>query len=105
MPRCSRAGRPIHRHTETVVAACGAGAVQVDAEIDGAGPIADPADELVVDRGVRVGQRAAGRVLEVEIDVTARVAEASIEMKAPMFVEVGAGGSDAEARRVEISKL
>ena len=35
----------------------------------------------------------------------AGVAEASIEMKAPMFVEVGAGGSDAEARRVEISKL
>jgi outer membrane protein OmpA-like peptidoglycan-associated protein len=35
----------------------------------------------------------------------AGVAESSIEMKAPMFVEVGAGGSDAEARRVEISKL
>jgi len=34
----------------------------------------------------------------------AGVAEASIEMKAPMFVEVGAGASDAEARRVEISK-
>jgi hypothetical protein len=35
----------------------------------------------------------------------AGVAESSIEMKAPMFVEVGAGSSDAEARRVEISKL
>jgi hypothetical protein len=35
----------------------------------------------------------------------AGVAEASIEMKAPMFVEAGAGASDAEARRVEISKL
>jgi outer membrane protein OmpA-like peptidoglycan-associated protein len=32
------------------------------------------------------------------------VAEASVEMKPPMFVEVGAGGSDAEARRVEINK-
>ena len=35
----------------------------------------------------------------------AGVSEASIEMKAPMFVEAGAGASDAEARRVEISKL
>jgi outer membrane protein OmpA-like peptidoglycan-associated protein len=34
----------------------------------------------------------------------AGVAEASIDMKPPMFVEVGAAGSDAEARRVEISK-
>jgi outer membrane protein OmpA-like peptidoglycan-associated protein len=34
----------------------------------------------------------------------AGVAEASVEMKPPMFVEVGAGGSDAEARRVEINK-
>ena len=32
------------------------------------------------------------------------VAEASVEMKPPLFVEAGAGGSDAEARRVEISK-
>ena len=35
----------------------------------------------------------------------AGVSETTIEMRAPMFVEVGAGGSDAEARRVEISKL
>jgi hypothetical protein len=35
---------------------------------------------------------------------TAGVAEANIEMKPPMFVEVGAAGGDAEARRVEISK-
>lgn len=35
---------------------------------------------------------------------TAGVAETSVEMKPPMFVEVGAGGSDAEARRVEINK-
>lgn len=34
----------------------------------------------------------------------AGVAAASIEMKPPMFVEVGAAGGDAEARRVEISK-
>jgi outer membrane protein OmpA-like peptidoglycan-associated protein len=34
----------------------------------------------------------------------AGVDEASVEMKPPMFVEVGAGGSDAEARRVEINK-
>jgi len=34
----------------------------------------------------------------------AGVAEANVEMKPPMFVEVGAGGSDAEARRVEITK-
>jgi len=34
----------------------------------------------------------------------AGVPEANIEMRAPLFVEVGAGGSDAEARRVEISK-
>jgi len=34
----------------------------------------------------------------------AGVADASVEMKPPMFVEIGAGGSDAEARRVEISK-
>jgi outer membrane protein OmpA-like peptidoglycan-associated protein len=32
------------------------------------------------------------------------VAEASLDMKPPLFVEVGAGGSDAEARRVEINK-
>jgi len=35
----------------------------------------------------------------------AGVAETSVEMKPPMFVEIGAGGSDAEARRVEINKL
>jgi cytochrome c oxidase subunit 2 len=35
---------------------------------------------------------------------TAGVAEANIEMKPLTFVEVGAGGNDAEARRVEISK-
>lgn len=29
---------------------------------------------------------------------------ASVEMKPPMFVEVGAGGGDAEARRVEINR-
>ena len=34
----------------------------------------------------------------------AGVPDANFEMRAPMFVEVGAGGSDAEARRVEISK-
>ena len=34
----------------------------------------------------------------------AGVAEANLEMKPPMFVEVGAAGSDAEARRVEINK-
>ena len=34
----------------------------------------------------------------------AGVAVASIEMKPPMFVEVGAAGGDAEARRVEINK-
>jgi outer membrane protein OmpA-like peptidoglycan-associated protein len=34
----------------------------------------------------------------------AGVAEASIETKPPMFVEVGAAGGDAEARRVEINK-
>jgi outer membrane protein OmpA-like peptidoglycan-associated protein len=34
----------------------------------------------------------------------AGVADANIEMKPPMFVEVGASGGDAEARRVEISK-
>jgi outer membrane protein OmpA-like peptidoglycan-associated protein len=34
----------------------------------------------------------------------AGVAETNIEMKPPMFVEVGAAGGDAEARRVEISK-
>lgn len=34
----------------------------------------------------------------------AGVAEANIEMKPTMFVEVGAAGGDAEARRVEISK-
>jgi outer membrane protein OmpA-like peptidoglycan-associated protein len=34
----------------------------------------------------------------------AGVAEASVEMKPPMFVEIGAGASDAEARRVEINK-
>jgi outer membrane protein OmpA-like peptidoglycan-associated protein len=35
---------------------------------------------------------------------SAGVAEANVEMKPPMFVEIGAGGSDAEARRVEITK-
>jgi outer membrane protein OmpA-like peptidoglycan-associated protein len=34
----------------------------------------------------------------------AGVPETSVDMKPPMFVETGAGGSDAEARRVEISK-
>jgi outer membrane protein OmpA-like peptidoglycan-associated protein len=34
----------------------------------------------------------------------AGVDAAGIEMKAPMFVEVGATGGDAEARRVEITK-
>lgn len=34
----------------------------------------------------------------------AGVAEANIEMKPPMLVEVGAAGGDAEARRVEVSK-
>jgi outer membrane protein OmpA-like peptidoglycan-associated protein len=37
--------------------------------------------------------------------VAAGVGEAGIEMRPPLFVEVGAGISDAEARRVEISKL
>lgn len=32
----------------------------------------------------------------------AGVAEADIEMKGPIFVEAGASGCDAEARRVEI---
>ncbi len=35
----------------------------------------------------------------------AGVAEGNIEMRAPVFVEAGAGGADAEARRVEINKL
>jgi outer membrane protein OmpA-like peptidoglycan-associated protein len=34
----------------------------------------------------------------------AGVAAANIEMKPPMFVEVGGAGGDAEARRVEINK-
>lgn len=34
----------------------------------------------------------------------AGVTEASMEMRPPLFVEAGAGGSDAEARRVEINK-
>ena len=34
----------------------------------------------------------------------AGVAEAAMEMKPPLFVEAGAGASDAEARRVEINK-
>jgi outer membrane protein OmpA-like peptidoglycan-associated protein len=34
----------------------------------------------------------------------AGVAEANVEMKPPMFVEIGAAGGDAEARRVEINK-
>jgi OmpA-OmpF porin, OOP family len=34
----------------------------------------------------------------------AGVAESNIAMKPPLFVEIGAGSSDAEARRVEISK-
>jgi outer membrane protein OmpA-like peptidoglycan-associated protein len=34
----------------------------------------------------------------------AGVPEASLELRPPMFVETGAGGSDAEARRVEISR-
>jgi outer membrane protein OmpA-like peptidoglycan-associated protein len=36
--------------------------------------------------------------------VAAGVPEASIEMRPPMFVETGAAGSDAEARRVEITR-
>ena len=35
----------------------------------------------------------------------AGVAEGSIEMRPPVFVEAGAGGADQEARRVEINKL
>jgi len=35
----------------------------------------------------------------------AGIAESGIEMRPPLFVEQGAGGGDAEARRVEISKL
>ena len=35
---------------------------------------------------------------------SAGVAEANIEMKPPMFVELGATGADAEARRVEINR-
>ncbi|MBK6395831.1 MAG: OmpA family protein [Betaproteobacteria bacterium] len=34
----------------------------------------------------------------------AGVAEANMEMKPPSFVEIGAGGGDAEARRVEVNK-
>jgi hypothetical protein len=34
----------------------------------------------------------------------AGVPEASLELRPPMFVETGAGGSDAGARRVEISR-
>jgi outer membrane protein OmpA-like peptidoglycan-associated protein len=34
----------------------------------------------------------------------AGVAEATMETRPPMFVEVGAGGSDAEARRVEVTR-
>jgi hypothetical protein len=36
--------------------------------------------------------------------VAAGVPEASIQMKPPMFVDVGAGTTDAEARRVEITR-
>ena len=36
--------------------------------------------------------------------VAAGVAAANVEMKAPIFVEVGSAGGDAEARRVEIGK-
>ena len=36
---------------------------------------------------------------------SAGIAESGIEMRPPLFVEQGAGGNDAEARRVEISKL
>jgi outer membrane protein OmpA-like peptidoglycan-associated protein len=35
----------------------------------------------------------------------AGVAEGNIEMRAPIFVEAGPGGSDAEARRVDIARL
>jgi outer membrane protein OmpA-like peptidoglycan-associated protein len=35
---------------------------------------------------------------------SAGVAEANMEVMPPFFVEVGAGGSDVEARRVEINK-
>ena len=34
----------------------------------------------------------------------AGVADASMQMSPPMFIETGAGGSDAEARRVEVSR-
>ena len=48
---------------------------------------------------------AKGRALAVRDALKAAgVPEASIEMRPPMFVEAGAGGSDAEARRVEISR-
>jgi outer membrane protein OmpA-like peptidoglycan-associated protein len=36
--------------------------------------------------------------------VAAGVPATSIEMRPPMFVETGAAGSDAEARRVEITR-
>jgi hypothetical protein len=36
--------------------------------------------------------------------VAAGVAESNIDMRPPMFIEVGAAGSDRDARRVEISK-
>ena len=35
----------------------------------------------------------------------AGIAEGNIELRPPVFVEVGAGGPDQEARRVEINKL
>lgn len=48
---------------------------------------------------------AKGRALAVRDALKAAgVPEASMEMRPPMFVEAGAGGSDAEARRVEITR-
>ena len=41
----------------------------------------------------------------LEVAITAGVLEAAKEMNPPLLVEVGAGGRDAEARRVEISNL
>lgn len=48
---------------------------------------------------------AKGRALAVRDALKAAgVPEANMEMRPPMFVEAGAGGSDAEARRVEITR-
>ena len=40
-----------------------------------------------------------------EAGKAAGIAEGNIELRPPVFVEVGAGGPDQEARRVEINKL